>query len=414
MTLVVKGPAGKTEGGLPPGWRVVRLGDICDVQLGKMLSPKSKTGLSPQPYLRNANVQWRYCDVSDVAEMDFTDAEKTKFALRPGDLLVCEGGEPGRAAIWNGEVAPCYYQKALHRLRPKGDLVNAALLMHRLRLGALRGEFTGTHGQTTIAHLPADRLRELKVALPPLAEQRRVAAILDEQMAAVERGSAAAAQQLEAARALPSAYLRVLFDSGDAHKWITRKLGDVCDRISDGTHQPPPFTNSGVPFLFVRNIVSGKLNFDVEKHVSVDTYEELVKRCRPQRGDVLYSAVGSFGVAVVIDTDRPFTFQRHIALIKPIPSILVGPYLASYLNSPGGRLQSEATALGGGQRTVTLGSLARFDIPIPPLESQQRIVDQLAERSSVAADLLRCIEQRLLAIETLPHSLLGVAFNGGL
>jgi type I restriction enzyme, S subunit len=94
-------------------WQLVRLGDVCEIQLGKMLSPASKTGLRSRPYLRNANVQWGRVDVNDLAEMDFTEAEERKFRLQKGDLLVCEGGEPGRAAVWEVPISPCYYQHYL-------------------------------------------------------------------------------------------------------------------------------------------------------------------------------------------------------------------------------------------------------------------------------------------------------------
>jgi type I restriction enzyme S subunit len=136
-------------------WRKTRLGDICEIQLGKMLSPKSRGGYRPRPYLRNANVQWDRFDLSDVSEMDFSDREEQKFALRSGDLIVCEGGEPGRAAVWEGRIRPCYYQKALHRLRPVGNCVDPRFLMYRLWFGATRAEFAQSNAKTTIAHLPA-------------------------------------------------------------------------------------------------------------------------------------------------------------------------------------------------------------------------------------------------------------------
>lgn len=140
-----------------PAWPVTLLGDVAHIQLGKMLSPKSKIGTRPVPYLRNANVQWDRLDLSEVYTMDFTETEEAKFTLVRGDLLVCEGGEPGRAAIWNGELNRCCYQKALHRIRPKGDKLDPEFLLHRLRLGGLTNEFVGTHAKTTIAHLPAIR-----------------------------------------------------------------------------------------------------------------------------------------------------------------------------------------------------------------------------------------------------------------
>ena len=92
----------------------VKLGDVVHIQLGKMLSPKAKTGISYFPYLRNQNVQWGRVNIANLAQMDFSLPEREKFSLRKGDLLVCEGGEPGRCAIWGGELIDCFYQKALH------------------------------------------------------------------------------------------------------------------------------------------------------------------------------------------------------------------------------------------------------------------------------------------------------------
>jgi restriction endonuclease S subunit len=198
-------------------------------------------------------------------------------------------------------------------------------------------------------------------------------------------------------------------DLPDGWRWA--QLGDLCERITDGTHQPPPFTNTGVPFLFVRNIVSGKIDFAVEKYVSEDTYKELTKRCRPVRGDILYSAVGSFGVAVVIDTDRQFTFQRHIAHLKPMHTIVDARFLAYYINSPGGRNQSDSAALGGAQRTVTLSSLARFMVPLPPLHEQRRIAAILGERLAAVQQARAAVEAQLAAAKALPPAYLRAVFE---
>jgi len=168
------------------GWREVRLGEAVTIQLGKMLSPASKTGLRSIPYLRNANVQWDRLDLADVHEMDFDEKEERKYLLRAGDVLVCEGGEPGRAAVWHGEIKRCCYQKALHRLRPIDGAVDPQFLVYRLWLGGLTGEFVEDHAQTTIAHLPAIRLAELRVSLPDPEEQRQIAADLRQQLASVD------------------------------------------------------------------------------------------------------------------------------------------------------------------------------------------------------------------------------------
>lgn len=134
FTVGLRGETQKqTEIGPVPGsWEVRKIGDIFHTQLGKMLSQKSRVGQAPKPYLRNKNVQWGRIDVADLLKMDFNERELSKHRLLPGDLLVCEGGEPGRAALWNGEIGECYYQKALHRLRPKDGRVTNPFLAHWL------------------------------------------------------------------------------------------------------------------------------------------------------------------------------------------------------------------------------------------------------------------------------------------
>jgi type I restriction enzyme, S subunit len=192
-------------------WPEKSLADVASIQLGKMLSPASKTGRSSFPYLRNLNVQWGRFDLADVAEMDFNERERTKFELWPGDLLVCEGGEPGRAAVWHSEIKPCYYQKALHCLRAKDAQVDPRFLMYRLWLGAERGEFLDSNAQTTIAHLPAVRLAELRIRTPAVADQVQVAQALDTRFAAANRTCTELRGRLGEINKLPAALLRQAF-----------------------------------------------------------------------------------------------------------------------------------------------------------------------------------------------------------
>ena len=175
----------------------VPLGSIAEIQLGKMLSPAAKTGLYQSTYLRNQNVQWGRFDLSDLATMDFSERERQKFELHPGDLLICEGGEPGRCAVWNGELADCYYQKALHRLRPYTGIADSEFLAYWIRSQALKGTFEDQNAKTTIAHLPLVRLEQLPVPDLPLEEQRRIASLIKSQLAAVEDARQAVQTQLK-------------------------------------------------------------------------------------------------------------------------------------------------------------------------------------------------------------------------
>jgi type I restriction enzyme S subunit len=173
-------PQKEAEFGLVPhSWMITQIKDAYEVQLGKMLSQKARIGESPKPYLRNKNIQWGYVDMSDLLAMDFDERETTKFRLVPGDLLVCEGGIIGRAAIWRGELTECYYQKALHRIRPRNRSATNEFLCYWLSFSFEHQNIYSIGGaSSTIAHLPQVVLEGLRIPLPPEDEQREIVEIL--------------------------------------------------------------------------------------------------------------------------------------------------------------------------------------------------------------------------------------------
>ena len=157
---------------LPNGWEWVRLDEIADNRLGKMLDKAKNTG-KRYPYLRNTNVQWRHIDLDDVKEISLEASELEEFRLLPGDLLICEGGYPGRCAIWSDPDREMYFQKALHRVRPKCGIaveLIAISLEADSKSGNLDQHFTGA----TIKHFVGQALGRYLIPLPPLAEQSRI------------------------------------------------------------------------------------------------------------------------------------------------------------------------------------------------------------------------------------------------
>lgn len=155
---------------LPDGWEWARLGSIAESDLGKMLDAAKNKGL-PRPYLRNINVRWGVFDLTDLLEMRIQDEEVERYSVQKGDLVVCEGGEPGRCAIWEAENG-IFFQKALHRVRP--HLVSSEylyLVIYALSLsGFTERYFTGT----TIKHLTGQALKALLIPIPPIYEQGRI------------------------------------------------------------------------------------------------------------------------------------------------------------------------------------------------------------------------------------------------
>ncbi len=159
---------------------VCRLGYRYEVQLGKMLNPDAASGEELRPYLRNVNVQWDRIDVEDVNEMSFDASDRARFSLRSGDLLVCEGGDVGRCAIWEEQLPECYYQKALHRLRPRSPSKDVPRYLYYVLWAASRqGLFASDGNQNTIPHLTAEQLRAHRFPFPSREVQEQVVERLD-------------------------------------------------------------------------------------------------------------------------------------------------------------------------------------------------------------------------------------------
>jgi type I restriction enzyme S subunit len=170
---------------LPRGWVQATIAGIADTQLGKMLDAAKNKGRLVR-YLRNTNVRWGEFDLSDLQEMRVAPDELNHFAVRDGDIFVCEGGEPGRAAVWRNGDQELIFQKALHRLRVL-DGMQPDYLAQYVRFAAVQHEFSNLLTGTTIKHLPQVALQRMSVAVPPAAEQRRIVAKLDVLTASLAR-----------------------------------------------------------------------------------------------------------------------------------------------------------------------------------------------------------------------------------
>lgn len=157
---------------LPETWTWVPLAAVASSVLGKMLD-KAKNMGEPRPYLRNINVRWRGFGLSDVLEMRFQDGEEERYGLRPGDVLVCEGGEPGRAAVWREAASDMRFQKALHRVRCS-DLLVPDWLVNVLQTHAWSGLLFTYFTGSGIAHLTGVSLTRVPVPLPPVEEQAEI------------------------------------------------------------------------------------------------------------------------------------------------------------------------------------------------------------------------------------------------
>jgi len=166
-------------GAIPEHWETCTIENFFQLKQGKSLSSKNQTGLYLKPFLRTSNVLWGHLDLTKVDEMDILDKERETLVLKKGDLLVCEGGDIGRTAVWNTEKEECYYQNHIHRLRVKKPGVYPWFYMYWMNAAIRLLNIYGTFGnRTTIPNLSGKRLLQFKIPHPPLSEQKKISDIL--------------------------------------------------------------------------------------------------------------------------------------------------------------------------------------------------------------------------------------------
>lgn len=189
-------------------WPQYIFSDITTSRLGKMLDAKQQTGMCQYPYLANFNVQWFRFELDNLNEMDFNEADRIEFELRDGDLLVCEGGEIGRCAVWHNEIQPCYFQKALHRVRCKKEIVLPDYLAWWFKYNCDNKGFAAIEGaKATISHLPGAKLKALLVSVPPIEQQKQFATFVEQ----TEKSKTTISHSLEKLKTLKKALMQEYF-----------------------------------------------------------------------------------------------------------------------------------------------------------------------------------------------------------
>ena len=200
---------------LPEGWCWASLEALCHVQLGKMLSRSAREGReNRRPYLRNSNVRWFSVDQTDLKSMSFKDSELEKFAVRSGDLLVCEGGEPGRCSVYTGLGDVLMYQKALHHARPYSEDVSTDFLQYCLAHQVAHGIGMPRYSETTIRHLTLEKIKAVPLPLAPATEQRRIARLIASQRVFADHASGTIRMSQQGASALRQSILQRAFEGG--------------------------------------------------------------------------------------------------------------------------------------------------------------------------------------------------------
>jgi type I restriction enzyme S subunit len=249
-----------------------------------------------------------------------------------------------------------------------------------------------------------DSLLALRFPLPPLPEQRRIAEILDKAEALRANRRAALAQLDALAQAI---FLDML---GDTSRWPLVSLDSICRTIRDGTHKTPSYVQSGIPFVTVKNMVTGSLDLSGAKFISPEEHQLLTKRVKPERGDILISKDGTIGAACPVATDAVFSIFVSVALLKLRPALVDQTYLVSQFRAPWVQGQIDDRIKGIAIRHLHLIDFKQLRIILPPLSLQR----EFARRVAAVEKLKATYRASLAEMDTLFASLQSRAFRGEL
>ncbi len=382
-------------------WQSVALKAVAEIERDAVAATAIDSGTS---YVGLENIQSGGSFV-DVREVQRGELASNKFSFSPRHLLygklrpyLAKVARPSFAGICSTDILPVLPGAKLDRdylahflLKP--DIV---ALASSLATGA------------NLPRLSPRALAEIKVPLPPLSEQRRIAAILDKAHALRAKRRAA----LASLDTLTQAIFLDMFGSVAANPmgWDRSTVGSAADQVTDGEHLTPRRSGSGIKLLSARNIRDGYLDFSNVDYVDQQEFERIGRRCAPVRGDVLISCSGSIGRVTSVDVDEPLALVRSAALVRPMPSLLNHKFLECYLQEPTMKARMIARANASSQANLFQGQIRELPVILPPLPLQQLFARRVAAVEKVKVSYRASLAELDALFASLQHR----AFRGEL
>lgn len=391
MTVsVVQAGAAIGDYEVPAGWGVSTIGGLFCIQQGKALSAAARNAPTRYPFLRTSNVLWGRLNLTSVDQMGLSEAERAKLRLARGDLLVCEGGEIGRAAIWDESIEDCFFQNHIHRLRPITDGVAPAFYAYWLQLAFTRlGVYEGAGTKTTIANLSGGRLANLQVPVPPLEEQQRIARILSTIQASMQANRSA----LNGVRRLKVAYTKHFLEGENPYTSV--HLADIDVLIETGPFgsqlHAHEYTTEGVLVLNPMHLGENGINADAAPVFISEVTAGRLSRHRLQTGDVVVPRRGDLSRYVLIRDELVGQLCGTGSIkLRFSDSRISSAYFALYFGSARAQRYLKDAATGTIMPNISPKVLEGLPVLVPPRDVQDQIV--------AGWDAVDCYERAILGI----------------
>lgn len=372
-------------------WEKVKLGNVTDSCLGKMLDQNKNKG-DYQPYLANVNVRWGEFDLEDLPLMKFEESEQERYELKYGDLVICEGGKPGRCAIWKEQIPNMKIQKALHRVRVH-DCLDYRYLFYWFLLAGKTGELDQYFTGATIKHMPGQKLKEVVIDKPPLEIQHRIADILSAYDDLIENNQKQIKLLEEAAQRLYKEWFVDLRFPGHENTkivdgvpegWQYEKLGALTQTTSGGTpsrRKSEYYVNGSIKWVKTKELNDGFI-FETEESITEDAVKNSSAKILPG-GTLMVAMYGATIGKIGITASEMACNQACCAFIS-YDGIISRGYLYCWLMENRNYLISQGK--GAAQPNLSQEVIKNFSVLCPDkkiMNGFTRIVTAMLENKRV-------------------------------
>ena len=402
---------------LPDGWEWKKLDDFVSIKGGKRI-PKGKKLLETKtnyPYIR-------VTDFNDFGSIDLNNIqyitediynEIKNYIISKDDIYISIAGTIGKTGIIPNELDGANLTENAAKFVFDNSKYDKFFLLYFTNSIPFLEQIGLATKTVAMPKLALTRLKEVEIPLPPFEEQKRIVDKLDNLFAKIDKAIALHQKNIDEANIFMASVLNDVFVELE-EKYSSKTVYELCTKITDGTHSTPKYIDSGIPFLSVKNISQGVISFDDTKFISIEEHNLLSKRCNVEKNDILYTKVGTTGIAKVVDTDIEFSIFVSIALLKPKKDLISSMYFQHILNSPNCYEQSQSRTRGVANRNLVLNDIKQIFFPLPPLKTQQKVVAYLDEISNKMEKIKNLQKEKMQSLKALKASILDQAFKGEL